>query len=108
MAFIEPAHVNDIGTIFRVTVFAATSTGTSTVADISTASTKQIVFSRPDGTTLTKTAVFTTDGEDGDIQYLSVDGDLNMAGTWHLQVYIVTPAGEWRTDVGHFRVYENL
>ena len=108
MAFTEPAHVNDIGTIFRVTVYDATSTGGSTVADISTASTKQIVFSRPDGTTLTKTAVFTTDGEDGDIEYVSVDGDLNMAGTWHLQAYVVTPAGNWRTDVGHFRVYDNL
>ena len=108
MAFIEQAHVNDIGTIFRVTVYDTTSTGGSTVADISTAETKQMIFKRPDGTTFTKTAVFTTDGSDGNIQYISVDGDLNVAGTWHLQAYVVTPAGNWRTDVGHFRVYENL
>ena len=108
MAFTEPAHVNDIGTIFRVTVYDATSTGGSAIANISAASTKQMIFSRSDGTTFTKTAVFTTDGSDGDIEYVSVDGDLNMAGTWHLQAYVVTPAGNWRTDVGHFRVYDNL
>jgi len=108
MAFIEQAHVNDIGTIFRVTVYDTTSTGASTVADISAATTKQIIFERPDGTTLTKTAVFTTDGSDGNIQYVSVDGDLNVTGTWHLQAYVVTPAGSWKTSVGHFRVYENL
>lgn len=108
MAFTEPAHVNDIGTTFRVTVYDATSTGGSAIANISAASTKQMIFSRSDGTTFTKTAVFTTDGSDGDIEYVSVDGDLNMAGTWHLQAYVVTPAGNWRTDVGHFRVYDNL
>ena len=108
MAFIEQAHVNDIGTIFRVTVYDTTSTGGSTVADISAATTKQMVFERPDGTTFTKTAVFTTDGSDGNIQYISVDGDLNVAGTWHLQAYVVTPAGTWNTNVGNFRVYENL
>ena len=108
MAFTEPAHVNDIGTTFRVTVYDATSTGGSAIANISAASTKQMIFSRPDGTTFTKTAVFTTDGSDGDIEYVSVDGDLNIAGTWHLQAYVVTLVGEWRTDVGHFRVYDNL
>tara|TARA_Y100000296_G_C5157726_1_gene250087 strand:+ start:1040 stop:1366 length:327 start_codon:yes stop_codon:yes gene_type:complete len=108
MAFVEQAHVNDIGTIFRVTVYDMTSTGGTTVADISTATTKQFTFKRPDGTTFNKTAVFTTDGTDGDIQYLSVDGDLNVSGTWHLQAYVVTSAGNWKTDVGHFRVYENL
>ena len=108
MAFVEQAHVNDIGTIFRVTVYDMTSTGGTTVADIRTATTKQFTFKRPDGTTFTKTAVFTTDGTDGDIQYLSVDGDLNVSGTWHLQAYVVTSAGNWKTDVGHFRVYENL
>jgi hypothetical protein len=108
MAFIEQAHVNDIGTIFRVTVYDTTSSGGTSVADISTASTKQFTFKRPNGTTFTRSAVFTTDGSDGDIQYISVDGDLDGAGTWNLQAYVVTPAGTWNTDVGSFRVYENL
>ena len=108
MAFVEQAHVNDIGTIFRVTVYDMTSTGGTTVADINTATTKQFTFKRPDGTTFDRTAVFTTDGTDGQIQYLSVDGDLNVPGTWHLQAYVVTPAGSWKTEFGLFRVYENL
>ena len=108
MAFVEQAHVNDIGTVFRVTVYDTTSTGGTTVADISTATTKQFTFKRPDGTTFDRTAVFTAAGSDGNIQYLSVDGDLNVAGTWHLQAYVVTPAGNWNTSVGHFKVYENL
>tara|TARA_R100001244_G_scaffold128546_1_gene99489 strand:+ start:27 stop:353 length:327 start_codon:yes stop_codon:yes gene_type:complete len=108
MAFVEQAHINDIGTIFRVTVYDTTSTGGTTVANISTATTKQFTFKRPDGTTFDRVAVFAVDGSDGIIQYLSVDGDLDVAGTWHLQAYVATPAGNWKTDVGHFRVYENL
>ena len=67
MAFVEQAHVNDIGTIFRVTVYDTTSTGGTTVADISGATTKKFTFKRPDGTTFEKTAVFTSDGTDGNI-----------------------------------------
>ena len=58
MAFVEQAHVNDIGTIFRVTVYDTTSTGGTTVADISSASTKKFTFKRPDGTTFERVAVF--------------------------------------------------
>tara|TARA_R100000008_G_scaffold86692_1_gene80945 strand:- start:119 stop:445 length:327 start_codon:yes stop_codon:yes gene_type:complete len=108
MAFVEEAHVNDIGTVFRVTVYDTTSSGGTTVADISGATTKTFTFKRPDGTTFDKTAVFTTDGSDGNIQYLTVDGDLNIAGTWHLQAYVVTSAGSWKTTAGTFKVYENL
>ena len=39
MAFVEEAHVNDIGTVFRVTVYDTSSTGTTSVANISSAST---------------------------------------------------------------------
>ena len=108
MAFVEQAHVNDIGTIFRVTVYDTTSAGGTTVADISGATTKKFTFKRPDGTTFEKTAVFTSDGTDGNIQYLSVDGALNVAGTWNLQAYVATGAGTWSTSVGTFKVHENL
>ena len=108
MAFVEQAHVNDIGTIFRVTVYDTTSAGGTTVADISGATTKKFTFKSPDGTTFEKTAVFTSDGTDGNIQYLSVDGDLNVAGTWNLQAYVATGAGTWSTSVGTFKVHENL
>ena len=108
MAFVEEAHVNDIGTTFRVTVYDTTSTGSLTVADISTATTKQIIFRDPNGGTLTKTAVFTTDGTDGQIEYVTIDGDLSIAGTWAIQANVVTSSSNHKTSVGKFRVFENL
>ena len=108
MAFVEEAHLNDIGTVFRVTVYDTSSTGSTTVANISGASTKQFTFKRPSGTTFTKVAVFTTDGSDGQIEYVAVDGDLDAAGTWSLQALVTTADGTWNTNVGSFRVYENL
>jgi hypothetical protein len=50
MAFIEQAHINDIGTVFRVTVNDTSSTGSAFVADISAATLKVLYFRRPDGT----------------------------------------------------------
>lgn len=109
MAFLEEAHVNDIGTIFRVTINDTTSSGGNSVADISNATTRTFTFKRPDGTTFSKSASFTTDGTDGKVQYATVDGDLNGAGTWGLQVAIHTSTGlVHNTNVGTFRVFENI
>ena len=108
MAFTEQSHVNDIGTIFRVTVYDKTSTGGTSVADISTATSKTFYFRTPSGSTISRSAVFTTDGSDGKIEYASVDGDLSAPGNWELQAKIVSPDGSFNTDVGNFRVYENL
>ena len=44
----------------------------------------------------------------GKVEYATVDGDLSGAGNWELQAKIVSPDGSWSTDVGNFRVYENL
>lgn len=108
MAFVEQAQVNDIGTAFRVTVYDTTSTGGSVVADISDAITLKMIFRRPDGTSFEKTASFTSDGSDGQIQYITVDSDLNQSGSWSLQAYIVTPAGSWHTNTACFKVYDNI
>jgi hypothetical protein len=37
-----------------------------------------------------------------------VDGDLNEVGTWRLQAKISIGGGVYRSDVGTFKVYENL
>ncbi len=44
----------------------------------------------------------------GKIEYASVDGDLDKAGTWSIQAYVVTSAGNWNSSIGNFRVFENL
>ena len=109
MAFLEEAHVNDIGTIFRVTIYDTTSTGGSVITDVSDATTITFTFKRPDGTTFTKSGSFTSDGTDGKVQYATVDGDLNGAGTWGLQILVLTSAGfSHNTNVATFRVFENI
>lgn len=98
-------HVGDIGTVFRTTI----KSGGSAV-DVSGATTKQMLFQKPGaaGTILTKSAVFTTDGTDGVVEYVTVEDDLDTAGIWLRQVYIVLPSGEWHTNVDRFEVYPNL
>lgn len=96
-------HIGDIGTAFQVTLYDC-----DTVVDVSSATTVEIIFLKPDGTKVTQTASFVTDGIDGVIQYLSQNGDLDQSGGWKLQAHIVLPTGEWWSDTDKFKVYENL
>jgi hypothetical protein len=59
-------HVGDVGTVFRLTL----SDG-STIVDASGATTKEILFRKPSGAVVTKSAAFTTDGTDGKIEYVT-------------------------------------
>lgn len=96
-------HINDIGTIFTITV----KDGSSSV-DISSSSTKQVIIKKPGGAKLTKDAAFVTDGTDGQIKYTIVSGDLDEAGTYKLQGYLVISDGTFYTDITSFKVYRNL
>lgn len=95
---------SDIGTIFRATL----TDQDGTVVDISAASTKQLKFRKPDGTVLEKAATLTTDGTDGKMQYATISGDLNLAGQWKVQGYVVIGSGTWHTDEYVFTVHTNL
>ena len=96
-------HKGDIGTQFTVTVQDGT-----TVVDISTASTKQLIFKKPGGTILTKSTSFVTDGTDGKMQYVSVDGDLSDDGVWKMQGKVIIGGNTFSTDITSFKVYKNL
>lgn len=96
-------HLNDIGTVFEVTILDG-----SSAVDISAATTKQIIFKKKDRTILTAAGTFVTDGTDGKIKYTAVSGDLSVVGEWSIQAYIVTPSGEWRSDISTFTVHSNL
>ena len=96
-------HKGDIGTQFTVTVQDGT-----TVVDISTASTKQLIFKKPGGTILTKSTSFVTDGTDGKMQYVSVDGDLSDDGVWKMQGKGIIGGNTFSTDITSFKVYRNL
>ncbi len=106
--FVEQAHVNDIGTTFRVTVYDISSTGGTSAANISDATSLVFYFQKSNCSVISRTAQFTNDGTDGLIQYTTVDGDLDIAGNWSLQAKVVTLGGSWKTDVGYFIVHENL
>lgn len=100
----EEVHYRDINSVFTVTI-----KDDDVAVDISTATTKQLIFTKPSGSQLTKNASFYTDGTDGIIKYATVDGDLNEVGVWKLQAYIIlSGGGTWHTDIAEFRVHRNL
>ena len=97
-------HLNDIGTVFEVTL----KDETGTVLDISSATVKQIVFQKPDKTLITKTASFSNTGTDGKIRYISQAGDLDQPKSWQIQAKVTLPSGSWSSDIGSFTVDKNL
>ena len=96
-------HINDVGTKFLVTV-----TDGTTAVDISSATTKQLIFQKPSGTKLTKATVFTSDGTDGKMQYSVVTDDFDEAGSYKLQGKVVISDGTFYTDIHTFKVHRNL
>ncbi len=100
---VQEIHVNDIGTVFEITL-----KDCDVVVNISSATTKQIIFQKPDQSVIIKTAQFTTDGTDGKIRYTTVDGDLDLQGPWKIQAKVVLPTGTWSSNVDKFKVWSNL
>ena len=96
-------HVGDIGTAFEVTL-----KDCDGVVDISTATSKELIFRKPDKTVVVKIAVFKTDGTDGIIQYLTILDDLDLKGAWSIQAKVTLPTGTWSSDIQKFKVYANL
>jgi len=96
-------HLNDIGTVFRVTLYDC-----DNAVDLSTASVKQFVFKKPDESVVTKDAVFLTDGTDGVVQYVTIASDLDLPGKWKIQARVTLPTGVWSSDIDTFKVYANL
>lgn len=78
------------------------------VVNISTATTKEIIFVKPNKTKLTKAANFSSTGSDGKIRYTTTNTDLDISGVWSGQVHLILPTGEWRSDNFTFTVLENL
>jgi hypothetical protein len=103
MPVVEEVHLNDIGTVFRVTLYDG-----EDLLDCSAALDIKIIFQKANGTRVEKDAVFMTDGTDGIIQYVAVDGDINVIGNWKIQGYIQLPSGKWKSNVEKFKVYANI
>jgi hypothetical protein len=97
-------HLNDIGTIFELTIVDQD----EAVVDISSATTKEIVFLKSDGTTLTKTASLVNTGTDGKMKYASIAGDLDVVGNWSAQGVVTIGTGTWHSEELQFIVHRNL
>jgi len=98
-------HLNDVGTVFKVRII---DDSTNAALDVSDATTKQIKFKKPDGTVVAQTAVFTTDGSDGYIQYTTVANDLNALSQWHIQGFVSSATYENHSEISTFDVNNNL
>lgn len=97
-------HIADIGTVFEVTLMDDT-----VIVDISAATVMQIIFEKPDKVIVVNTAVFTSDGTDGKMQYaVALNTELDLKGNWKIQGKVTLPTGSWSSDIDKFKVYENL
>lgn len=96
-------HVGDVGTTIVVTVKDG-----SSVVDMSGATGKFLYLKPTNGTLLTKTASFYTDGSDGKIKYTTIAGDMSIPGPWELQAYVQFGSNSWKSDVKKFTVYPNI
>lgn len=76
--------------------------------DISSATNKQLIMKKPDGSSQAYDASFFTDGKDGLIYYRTREGDLNQAGTYIVQAKIETPSFTGYSSQTSFVVSSNL
>lgn len=103
MLEIDKIQVGDVGTAFRIRVM-----DDGVLVDISSCTTKHIIFKKPSGAVVVKDADFYTDGTDGYMQYVSVANDLDQAGKWKIQGYVEFATVGWHTVQDSFLVSDNL
>jgi hypothetical protein len=76
--------------------------------DISSATAIVFNFTRPDGSTFTVNGSFLTNGADGVVQYVTQPTDLNVIGTWTLQVTVTLPGDLYHSDINIMKVLPNV
>ena len=69
-------HAGDVGATLRVTL-----TDDGKVFDIASATTKDFILGRPNHTSFTVSAVFTTDGTDGVLEFVTTASANEKVGT---------------------------
>lgn len=99
----EEIHEGDIGTIFTINL-----TDCDVAVDLTGHTSLQIIFAKPDGTSVTKTASDSGTPTDGIITYTTISGDLDQDGVWRIQAKVTIPAGTFSSDIEKFRVYPNI
>lgn len=69
-----------------------------------TTTAREFEFTKPDGTIVTKTAAFVTDGSDGRLRYATEAGFLDVVGTWKVRAKLTEAAKLYRTEPIAFAV----
>jgi hypothetical protein len=76
--------------------------------DISSATTKKLLFKKPNGIRLEKPAQFSNAGNDGKLYVTTIDGDLIPYGVFEVQAVLTFPTYDLRTEIATFPVLRNL
>jgi len=97
-------HLSDVNTIFESEI----RDNNDVTLNISSATIKNFLFSKPNTTAITRSGVFTTDGTDGLLRYTTVSGDLDAVGIWCYQINVAFSGGNWHSDTTQFRVEPNI
>jgi len=111
---VDSLQAGVVGAIIRVTCVepqtaAEKAAGAARVPiDISATTVKELIFRKPDGLVVTKTADFTTNGEDGALEWATVSGDMEPWGTYAVQPNIAIPGFTGRGQRVAFPVLKNL
>lgn len=94
-------RAGDYGQIIEITFL---DVDTAAAADISAYSTtKQMIFTKPDGTAVAKTATFKTTGADGIIRY-TVEASFLVPGTWSVLGRVASGTAQLSTESYSFEV----
>jgi hypothetical protein len=97
-------HVEDVGTALRVLVLDEA----KKPVDVSAAVRLEYTLVSPARRRFVRTAVLFTDGRDGMIQYVTQAGDLDVPGTWKLQVRVEVGTWSGSSNVVVFPVVGNI
>lgn len=98
------AKVAQVGLTIEITV----KDENDAVYDISSATTKNVLLRRPDGTLVTLTGSFTTDGTDGKVQADTDANTFNTAGAYRVAAHIITASDDFETDATTLKVVSKV
>ena len=76
--------------------------------NISLATVKNIIIEKPDDTLIISSGSFITDGSDGLLYYRTNGSDINLAGVYNVQAYLVMPDFTGYSTPVSFTAYANL
>ena len=100
----------DVGTKFQAVI----KDQNGTIVDVSSATTKELIFKAPSGEVKTFEAENVDDGTDGEIEYTTEAGDIDEPGDWMWQARIVIggddgdDGGDWKSAIRRFNVVEPI